>query len=126
MTQDIKAHVLSIINDIENGIKTEYCTECSNELHGEFTCKDCGHENNDTVIGFDYISDVLDVNWLIDSNREFIGARLLVAFGGPNIWINTHSQTVEGHWWSDSFTARYNTDEMDIEGACEEWFNCCA
>ena len=125
MTNDIKSHVLSIITDIENGVKSESCAECGADLHNETDCPECDHDNLDLAVsGFNYIADVLDINWILDSNREFKGARLLVAFGGPNIWIDTDKQTVEGHWWGDSFTASYFRDEMDIEGACSEWFNC--
>ena len=123
MTTDIKSHVLSIITDIEQGRQCESCVDCGATLGKSSFCPECETRNPDTMSGFDYISDVLDVNWVLDSNREFKGARLLIAFGGPNIWINTDTQTVEGHWWGDSFTASYNTDEMDIEGACSEWFN---
>ena len=124
MTQNIKSHVLSIVTDIENGVKTENCNQCDADLHDTMECPECGHDNCETLSGFDYISDVLDVNWVLNHNREFKGARLLVAFGGPNIWIDTTKQTVEGHWWGDSFTASYSRDEMDIEGACSEWFGC--
>jgi len=72
--------------------------------------------------GFEYVSDVLDVDWVLDQNRGFKGARLLVAFGGPNIWVNTDRQTVEGYWWGNSFTASYNRDAMDVNHACAEWF----
>ena len=124
MSNEIKSHVLSIINDIENGRQCESCTECGADLGKSSFCPECEARNPDTLSGFDYISDVLDINWILDSNREFKGARLLVAFGGPNIWIDTDKQTVEGHWWGDSFTASYSRDEMDIEGACSELFNC--
>lgn len=124
MTHEIKAHVQSIINDIENGRQCESCTECGADLGKSSFCPECAVRNPDTLSGFDYISDALDVDWILDSKREFKGARLLVAFGGPNIWIDTAKQTVEGHWWGDSFTASYSRDEMDIEGACSEWFNC--
>ena len=93
-------------------------------MHGEFDCIDCGHENSEFLSGFDYVSDALDVDWILEQRSEFKGARLLVAFGGPNIWIDTAKQTVEGHWGGDSFTASYLRDEMDIECACSEWFNC--
>lgn len=33
--------------------------------------------------------DVLDVEWILTSDKELKGARLLVAFGGLNIWIDT-------------------------------------
>lgn len=125
MTHSVKSHVLSIITDIEQGVQCECCTDCGATLGKSSYCPDCETCNPDILSGLDYISDVLDVNWVLDSNREFKGARLLVAFGGPNIWINTDTQTVEGHWWGESFTASYSRDEMDIEGACSEWFGCC-
>ena len=111
MTNDIKSQVLSIVHDIEQGRQCESCPECE-------------ASNPDFLSGFDYIADVLDINWILDSNRELKGARLLVAFGGPNIWIDTAKQTVEGHWWGDSYTASYSHDEMGVEDACEELFNC--
>ena len=125
MTSSVKSHVLSIIADIEQGRQCESCTECGADLGKSSFCPECETRNPDILSGFDYIADVLDVNWILDSHREFKGARLLVAFGGPNIWINTDTQTVEGHWWGESFTASYSRDEMDIEGACSEWFGCC-
>lgn len=123
MKHEIKSHVLSIINDIENGVKRECCTECSATLEQSDYCPECGTHCPDMLSGFDYVSDTLDIDWIIDYRHEFKGARLLVAFGGPNIWIDTAKQTVEGHWGGDSFTASYFRDEMDIEGACSEWFN---
>jgi hypothetical protein len=125
MTNDIKSQVLSIVRDIEQGRQCESCTECGADLGKSSFCPECEASNPDFLSGFDYIADVLDINWILDSNREFKGARLLVAFGGPNIWIDTAKQTVEGHWWGDSYTASYSRDEMDIEGACSELFGCC-
>ena len=111
--KEIKEQVLSIINTIENGHESE-----------GLDYYDGQYEEGEIISGLDYISDALDVNWILNSEREFKGARLLVAFGGPNIWINTDSQTVEGFWWGDSFTASYSRDAMGIQGACDMWFNC--
>ena len=121
MTDDVKAHVLSIVSDLENGRPCESCTECGANLNDAPTCPECETEN-ENLSGFDYVADVLDVNWVLDQNRVFKGARLLVSFGGPNIWVDTDNQTVEGHWWGDSFSASYNRDAMDVEGACAEWY----
>jgi hypothetical protein len=125
MTNDIKSQVLSIVRDIEQGRDCESCTECGADLHDRMNCPECEHENDETISGFDYVSNVLDVNWVLDSNHEFKGARLLVAFGGPNIWVDTSTNTVTGGWWGDSYSATYSRDEMDIEGACADWFGCC-
>ena len=79
-------------------------------------------DNADFDIG-EFFEGVLDVNWVLNSDRTFKSARLLVAFGGPNIWIDTGSQTVEGYWWSDEFSCRYE-DEAGLFDYCEEWFAC--
>ena len=72
--------------------------------------------------GFDYLEDVLDVKWVIDSSGEYVGAELLVAFGGPNIWIHTRTTQVKGYWWRDNDVAEYE-DNLGLDEACEEWFN---
>mgnify|MGYP003680818340 FL=1 len=124
MTNDIKSQVLSIVKQIEMGIVKECCDNCGADNSSGLSepCESCG-EYMDTS-GFDYVSDVLDVNWVLDSNREFKGARLMVAYGGPTIWIDTSTNTVSGGWWGDSYSATYSRDEMDIDGACEELFGC--
>mgnify|MGYP001793188905 CR=1 FL=1 len=73
--------------------------------------------------GFDYLQDILDIEYRVGSDREYRSAEILVAFGGPNIWIDTKTQTVKGAWWGDHAEASY-TDEMGLDGACEELFNC--
>jgi len=35
---------------------------------------------------------------------------LLVAFGGPNIWIDTRRGIVEGYWWQNSAFQSFDTD----------------
>ena len=124
MTNSIQSQVLSIVADIENGARCESCTECGADLGDSAFCPECEAHNPDTLSGFDYIADALDINWILYNNREFKGARILVAFGGPNIWIDTVKQTVEGTWWNESFTASYINDAMGIEDACAEVFGC--
>lgn len=48
----------------------------------------------------DYLSDVLDIEYIVSSDRQFKAARILVAFGGPNAWINTQTGQLEVSWWS--------------------------
>ena len=73
---------------------------------------------------FDYLSDALDFEWVLASDKKtLLGARILVAFGGPNIWINTRTKTVEGHWWGESATVSYE-DSIGLEDALETIFHC--
>ena len=111
MSNEIKNHVLSIINDLNNGYDG-YGTE---------------NEDGEYQDAFQYLDGVLDINWVLNSDRTFKGARLLVAFGGPNIWIDTVKGTVEGAWWGDSYTDSYNTDSEfsnDLNEALETLYAC--
>jgi hypothetical protein len=103
---DIKNHVLSIIKDLENGFPDEL------------------GQDDRPFSAFDYLQDALDIEYIVNSKKEYLGARVLVAFGGPNIWINTRTQKVEGYWWGDSCIMSYDKDAMDLDFALSELYNC--
>ena len=109
---DLQNHVNNIANDLTSGMTYEECG-MDHEEHG------C--EPDDFISGFDYLSDMLDIEYTISSDGNFLGARILVAFGGPNIWIDTRHERVEGYWWGDSAFADF-TDEMDLHGVCRELY----
>lgn len=82
------------------------------------------NDDGDECSAFDYLQDALDIEYIVASDRKtLLGARVLVAFGGPHIWINTRTGTVEGHWWGDSTSASF-TDSIGLGDALEELFNC--
>lgn len=108
---DVKSNVQHIIDTLNNGYEG-YMEE---------------DEYGEVQDAFKYLEDVLDFEWILDSKRELKGARLLVAFGGPNIWVDTTRGTVEGHWWGDSYKDTYNTDSefaRDLDEALSTLFNC--
>jgi len=72
---------------------------------------------------FDYLQDALDIEYIVNAKAEYLGARILVAFGGPNIWINTRTHTVEGAWWDGLAHATF-TDNLGLDDALEELWNC--
>lgn len=86
--------------------------------HGDWTDAD------DLITGFEYLEDALDIQYIVNGNGEYLAARILVAFGGPNIWINTQTQKVEGYWWGDVAFAPYHGDAMGIDEACRELWEC--
>ena len=81
-------------------------------------------DNEGEFSAFDYLQDALDIEYIVNSKGEYLGSRLLVAFGGPNIWINTRTKQVEGYWWGDSCTMSYRRDEMGIDDAVGELWAC--
>ena len=82
-------------------------------------------ENEDGCSAFDYLKDVLDINYIVESNRKtYKAARVLVTFGGPNIWIDTLHQRVEGYWWGEYAEARYTEDVLGLDDCLGELFSC--
>mgnify|MGYP006284150447 CR=1 FL=1 len=81
--------------------------------------------NNDDepMSAFDYLQDALDINWILNNDRTYRGARVLVAFGGPNIWVDTNTGLVEGYWWGDYAKASFD-DNIGLDDALSELFNC--
>lgn len=103
-----------------------YCDEWHSfpdDVGDKFCCPDC-HTVNDVhdwdVSGlWDYLDDILDINYLLESDRKTVRAvKILVAFGGPNIYIDTESKAVELYWWTDR--ASYPIDP-DVVEALNEW-----
>jgi len=71
----------------------------------------------DESLIMDWLEDVLDFQWIVSSDKQtLLGARLLVAFGGPNIWVDTSRGIVEGYWGRDS---AFETFDADTDNARE-------
>jgi hypothetical protein len=79
---------------------------------------------DDYITGMDYLQDCLDIQYIVTGASEYLGARVLVAFGGPNIWINTQSELVEGYWWGDYAAARIDGDSLGLDEALQELWEC--
>lgn len=73
----------------------------------------------------DYLSDVLDVTYIVGSDRQTLeGARFYVTLGGPSVWLDTCSRSVELRWggrsasWGLSFALCDELDEI-----AQEWWD---
>lgn len=68
-------------------------------------CKNIAEEIEEIASGdsekslYDYFEDALDIRFEIDIRRELCGGKVLVAFGGPNVWV--HDDVVSGYWGAD-------------------------
>ena len=73
----------------------------------------------------DYFSDFYDIDYVVDSNKKYKACRVLVAFGGPNIYIDTWEKEVQLFWWSDTAIADIPEDLcMAIDEFFETIYNC--
>lgn len=119
-------------------------------VNGEiYRCPECGYtcsveeenENGDTVykcscgcvseyepeqLGvYDWAEDVLDIEYRCGSSKEFRSVKIMVAFGGPNIYVDTATKSVELYWWNEraSYPISYDAATALDEWA-EEYWNC--
>ena len=65
----------------------------------------CKHIADDITKGegdaHEWMQGVYDIEWITYQDGRYKAARLLVAGGGPSIWVNLHTHEVEGYWWGD-------------------------
>ena len=106
-SEDLRRQCASIAESIETGVF-------------EFSSS----EDNQELSACDWLEDALDIQYLVNSDGSYRHARILVAFGGPNIWVDTRTRTVEGRWWGNSVDVGYYRDALDLDGALEELWSC--
>ena len=102
---DLQNHVQSIADTLTNGFGDEL------------------NHDGEPLGAFDYLQDALDIEYIVSGKREYLGARVLVAFGGPNIWVDTKRGIVEGAWWGDKASASF-TDNIGLHEALETLWGC--
>ena len=66
-----------------------------------------------------WMEGVYDIEWITHQDHTYKAARLLVAGGGPNIWVNLLSNTVDGYWASDKCTWGF-VDNIGLDDYLEE------
>ena len=109
---DNTAHCIAIANELDafasgNLIRCPECGEIVSPPYEEGVELDCGCEVDiddlddlDGVSMYDYFEDhIYDIEYTIGSDLNYIGARIMIACGGPNIYINTNNKRVELYWW---------------------------
>lgn len=74
----------------------------------------------------EYFDDCLDVDFIVSGRLEYRGAKILLACGGPNIYLDTREGCVKGYWgagcYAESYLHRGAVDAVDEY--FEEQFNC--
>ena len=71
----------------------------------------------------EYMENVYDIEWITHRDKSYKAARLLVAGGGPNIWVNLQDMTVDGYWGGDKCSWGF-VDNIGLEDYCEDLYGC--
>ena len=70
-----------------------------------------------------FMEHVYSIEWITRQDHSYKAARLLVAGGGPNIWVNLQTNTVDGYWGSDKVTWGF-VDNLGLDDYLEELHGC--
>jgi hypothetical protein len=113
--QELEGRCRSIAEEITDGLKN-----CDPDIFNRW--HDEGQPEDFQPDAWDYIEDMLDINYVVGRDREYLGAQITVGWGGPNIYIHTRSCTVKGYWGSDQAQWGY-VDSIGLDDVCEELYN---
>ena len=70
-----------------------------------------------------WMQDVYDIRYIVDREKRYLGAELLVAGGGPTVWVNLDTKYVEGYWGGDKVTEPF-IDNLGLDEYCEDMYAC--
>ncbi len=106
-------------------------TEHENES-GEtcYTCPNCSEEIEESELEavsiYDFFNDdIFDIEYRIGSDRQYRSVEVMIACGGPNIYIDTQKKSVLLRWWTESadYPISYEACEA-IDAFFEDLFYC--
>jgi len=69
----------------------------------------------------DWMEGTYDIRYLVNREKQYLGAEILVAGGGPTIWVDTWTNEVRGYWGTDR-VQRYFIDNLGLDDYCEEMY----
>ena len=81
--------------------KSETCEEKLQGMVKSIAEDISNYGDSDSLAGmlkFSKEYEVYAVEWITSQDHKYKAARLMVAGGGPNIWINLQTAQVEGYW----------------------------
>lgn len=70
------------------------------------------YEDNELENLWDYITDSYNVEYTKTLQGDFRGCRFAIALGGPNIYIDTRENRLEGYWGDTKFYKGFNSWEV--------------
>ena len=83
------------------------------------TDEETGEKREETA--HDWMEGTYDIRYLVDREKRFMAAEIMVAGGGPTIWVDTWDNEVKGYWGSDRVTVPF-ADNLGLNDYCEEMY----
>ena len=99
--------------------KSETCEEQLRRMVKDIANSITSPEEGETAAK--WMEGTYDIRYLVDQNKMFLGAEILVAGGGPTIWVDTFREQVTG-WWGSDRVQWYFQDNMGLNDYMEEMY----
>jgi hypothetical protein len=88
----------------------------------EITAKeDHGKLVKRTETASDWMEDVYDIRYIVDREKRYYSAEMMVAGGGPTIWVSLNEMEVQGYWGGDRVNVPFS-DNLGLDDYCEEMY----
>ena len=87
----------------------------------EITDEETGEKRTETAS--DWMEGVYDIRYIVDREKRYFSAELLVAGGGPTIWVSLNEMEVQGYWGGDRVNVPFS-DNLGLDDYCEEMYGC--
>ena len=68
-----------------------------------------------------FMEDVYDIRYIVDREKRYYSAELMVAGGGPTIWVSLNDMEVQGYWGGDRVTVPFS-DNLGLDEYCQEMY----
>lgn len=135
MSEENYNYCKSIAKEIDAYINGELCRcpECGEEIEynsdGEFwtSCPCCNEEIHPEPSGlYELFENALDIEYTVrKGDNDITGCRIMVAFGGPNVYIDTNVGKVQLYWWNEYAEYPLNNEAIvEINEFANELYNC--
>ena len=95
------------------------CKNIADDISNPKISKDDGGEAIELQTAHEWMEDVYDIEWITYRDGSYKAARLLVAGGGPTIWVNVYTNEVEGYWAGDKVIEPFQ-DNLELRAYLED------
>ena len=85
----------------------------------ETTDEETGEKRDETA--HEWMEGTYDIRYLVDRDKRYMGAEIMVAGGGPTIWVDTWRAVVKGYWGADRVECPF-IDNIGLDDYCEEMY----
>ena len=71
----------------------------------------------------DWMEGVYDIRYIVDREKRYYSAEMMVAGGGPTIWVSLNDMEVQGYWGGHRVNVPV-TDNLGLDDYCEDMYGC--